>query len=192
MKHRSNNDASDRRSNELKYVIPTALAAALMVSAALPGIALAQSSTLQSEIVVTAKHQKLWDKGLKLEEKGMASLVKAERDLNVASNDVSNGQSKRDAAETKVANASAEFRQLTSNVPQSGDPKEAAKWADRVANAADSWAKNDNREEDGQSNLTKAMKQQAKAQEAIGKAQSDIAKGRTMKAEAQQRSMVNN
>lgn len=177
---------------ELKYVIPTALAAALMVSAALHGVANAQSSTLQSEIVVTGKHQKLWDKGVGLEEKGLASLLKAERDLNEASKDLLNGQSKRDAAQTKIANASAEFRQLTANVPQSGDPKEAAKWADRVANAADSWAKNDNREGDGQSDLTKAMKQQAKAQNAVEKAQSDITKGRTMKAEAQQRSMATN
>ncbi|MEH6759508.1 MAG: hypothetical protein V7676_18705 [Parasphingorhabdus sp.] len=37
----------------MKYVIPTALAAALMVSAALHGVGNAQSSTLQSEIVVT-------------------------------------------------------------------------------------------------------------------------------------------
>lgn len=174
----------------MNYVISSAVAAAMMFGTALPVVAHAQTSALQTEIVVTAKHQKLWDKGVKLEEKGLASLVKAERDLNEASRDVLDGQSKRDAAQSKIANASAEFRQLTMNVPQSGDPKEAAKWADRVSDAADSWAKNDNRQNDGQSDLTKAMKKQAKAQEAVEKAQSDISKGLSMKAEAQQRSMA--
>ena len=176
----------------MKNVISCAIAASMMISASLPTIAHAQSSDVQSEIVVTAKYQKLWDKGIKLEDTGLKNLAKAERDLNEASKDVLNGQSKRDNAQSKMANASAEFRQLTMNVPSFGNAKDAAKWADRVSNAADSWAKNDNRQEDGQGDLTKAMKKQLSAQKTVQKAQSDIDKGRAMKAEAQQRSMASN
>ncbi|MGB5484617.1 hypothetical protein [Parasphingorhabdus sp.] len=174
----------------MKHVISCAVAAAMMVSAALPTIAHAQSPGVQSEIVVTGKYQKLWDKGVKLESQALENLINAERDMNDASKNVLDAKSKRDNAQSKIGNASDEFRQMTANVPTFASSKDAAKWADKLSDAAKSWAKNDNRHADGQGNLTKAMKQQSKAQEAIVKAQSDIDKARAMKAEAQQRSMA--
>ncbi|QJB68915.1 hypothetical protein [Parasphingorhabdus halotolerans] len=169
-----------------------AFAAALMATASMPTLANAAGYAQQNEIVVTGKHQKLWDKGVKLEAKGMESLVKAEKEFTDAARDVLDAQKKRDKATGKISNASEEFRQLTSNVPMFNNPKEAAKWADLVSNAADSWAKNDNRQEDGQSDLTKSMKRQASAQSAVKSAQANIDKGRAMKAEAQQRSLASN
>lgn len=166
------------------------VAAAMMMSASLPAIAHAQSSGVKSEIVVTGKHQKLWDKGVKLEGQGLENLANAERDLNDASKNVLDAKSRRDNADAKIGNASDEFRQMTANIPAFASSKDAAKWADKLSDAAKSWAKNDNRHADGQGDLTKAMKQQSKAQEAILSAQSDIDKARAMKAEAQQRSMT--
>lgn len=110
--------------------------------------------------------------------------------MDDASKNVLDAKSRRDKADSKIGNASDEFRQMTSNIPTFANSKDAAKWADKLSDAATSWAKNDNRHADGQGDLTKAMKQQSKAQEAIVKAQSDIKKAQAIKAEAQQRSMV--
>jgi predicted nucleic acid-binding Zn-ribbon protein len=170
--------------------ISSTIAAALLATVSVGGVAHAQSANSQNEIVVTGKFQKLWDKGSKLEAKGLDNLAKAQKDLTNASRDVLNAQSKRDTAQGKVANASAEFRQLTSNIPYFAEPKDAAKWAKKVSDAANSWSKNNNRQDDGQGDLKKAMKKQASAQGAVDKAQTDIERGRAMKAEAQQRSMA--
>lgn len=165
-------------------------ACALLATASAPTALYAQSNSAQNEIIVTGKHQKLWDKGTKLEAKGLDDFAKAQKDLTQASRSVLDAKSKRDTAQAKVANASEDFRQLTASVPYFSGAADAAKWADKVNNAARSWAKNDNRQDDGQSDLSKAIKQQSNAQNTVEKAQSDIDKGRAMKAEAQQKSIA--
>lgn len=166
----------------------TTFACVLMATASTSTAVYAQSNSTQNEIIVNGKYQKLWDKGTKLEAKGLDSFANAQKDLTEASRNVLNAKSKHDTAQAKVANASQDFRQLTSSVPYFSDASDAAKWADKVNNAARSWAKNDNRQDNGQSDLSKAIKQQSKAQKYVEKAQADIDKGRALKAEAQQKS----
>lgn len=153
--------------------------------AGMPAVALAQETDSASAIVVTAKHQGLWDKGSKLEAKGLKELEAAKKKLISYSADVVDAQNKRDSSRSRAENASDEFRKLTSSVTYFSDPQEAARWARQVDKAATEWAKFDDRRGDGRQDLDKGVTRQRDAQKAVDKAQATVDRGRTMKAEAE-------
>lgn len=159
----------------------------LAASVALSPVAMAQQS---SPIVVTGKYQKQFDKGAKLEAQGMAELEKARKNLLGHSSDVSDAQSKRDAALQRAQTAEAEFRKLTGSVQSFTDAAEARKWARQVEASAEEWAKYDDRRADGRSDLDSSSKSQGKAQAAVDKAQAKIDQGRQMQAEARRLSAM--
>lgn len=158
--------------------------------AGLPTVGLAQESDPTSAIVVTAKHQGLWDKGSKLEAQGLKDLESAKKKLIGYSADVVGAQNKRDSSRSRAENASAEFRKLTTSVTYFSDPQEAARWARQVDKAAAEWAKYDDRRGDGRQDLDKGVKRQRDAQEAVDKAQAKVDRGRAMKAEAERLSRL--
>lgn len=137
-----------------------------------------------TEIVVTAKNQKLWDKGNQLEAKGLTAYEKARKNLIESSSDVVKAQNKRDSSAAQSDRASAEFRNLTSVVPNFSNGEDAKKWSESVNNAASEWAKYADRRIDGRDDLTKSSKAQNKAQEQVDKAQAMIDRGRAMKTQA--------
>ncbi|APG62029.1 hypothetical protein LPB140_03470 [Sphingorhabdus lutea] len=163
----------------------SAFAAALLTATALPTSAFAMQEASQADIIVTAQHQKMWDKGSKLESEGLTAMEKAKKKLISFSADVVNAQNKRDSARAQAENANAEFRNLTASIPYFSDPEEAARWARQVDKAAGEWAKYSDRRMDGREELDKSSKKQIKAQAEVDKAQAKIDQGRALKAEAE-------
>ncbi len=163
---------------------------ALMV----PGAANAQtanpSASANSPIVVTAKHQKNWDKGSKLEAEGLKDLEKAKNGLVGFSADVVEAQNKRDSSRARGENAAAEFRRLLASQTYFSDADEAERWAKQVEKSASEWAKYDGRRLDGRKELDKGMSKQNKAQAAVDKAQNKVDRGRAMKREAERLSSM--
>ncbi|NJM49892.1 MAG: hypothetical protein HC843_02580 [Sphingomonadales bacterium] len=137
-------------------IILTIAAASLAIAA--PNTLFAQQSGIAPAAIVSGKLQKQWDKGSKLERKGLANRAKAEKSLADASRDVINAQSKRDNGRAIGENAKAEFLQLTSATPYFADAQEAARWARQVDKVAGLWAKHDDRRLDGRADLEKAQK----------------------------------
>lgn len=172
-----------------KFLASVAIGA-LLSSAALPAAVLAEEAPAVTQIVVTGKHQKQWNRGSELERKGLDARAKAQRDLAEANRDVIDAQNKRNSNQGKAENASGDFRQLTAVMPVFTSGDEAARWARQVEQAASRWAKADNRGDDGARELRKAMRAQSKAQAAVDKAQAQIDKGQALKAEAERRSLM--
>lgn len=157
---------------------------------ALPASAAEQQAMPASTIVVSAKYQKNWDKGSKLEADGLKELEQAKRDLVRSSADVVEAQNKRTSSDARAANSAEEFRRLTAAPINFVDASEAARWAREVDKAAAGWAKYDKRGDSGSKSFEKAVKQQRKDQEAVSKAQAKVDRGRTLKAEAERLSMM--
>ncbi len=168
-----------------KFFAVTCLALGVI---ALPLAASAQDVLPRSEIVVTGKYQKDWEKGSKLEAEGLKSLEGAKRDLVKYSADVVDAQNKRDSSDARSNNSENEFRRLTGEPIYFSSSKEALDWAKSVEKAAEGWAKYDNRGEDGRDDLGDAIKKQKKAQESVNDAQAKVDRGRTMMIEAQRKS----
>lgn len=167
------------------------LAIAIALSAtALSGAAVAQTVSPDAEIVVSAKYQRDWDKGHKLEAEGLRDLERAQNDLIKYSADVVEAQNKRSSSASRGDNAEQKFRSLTAQTPVFTSGRDAERWAKKVETAAQDWAKYDNRRADGDGDFKKAVDRQEKAEEAVAKAEAHIAKGRQMKAEAERRSML--
>ncbi|MCB2073065.1 MAG: hypothetical protein H6917_00890 [Novosphingobium sp.] len=174
----------------MQKFLATLATGALLASAAIPAAALAQDGVAVTQIVVTGKHKKQWDKGSALERKGLDARAKAQKQLAEANRDVIDAQTKRDTNQDKAENASGDFRQLTAVMPVFTSGTEAARWARQVDQAASRWAKSDSRSVEGAKDLRSAMKAQSKAQEAVDKAQAQIDQGQSLMAEAERRSMV--
>ncbi len=169
-----------------RYFLAGAIA---LSSLSIAQVAAAQDSRARSEIVVTAKYQKDWDKGNKLEAEGLAEIESAKRDLVKHSAALVNAQNLRNTSLERAANARAQFENLTQR-QYFTDPQDALSWARDVEKAAANWAKFEKRTDEGASDLKKAQERQESAQSAIDKAQSKIDKGRKMKLEAEQASRL--
>lgn len=170
--------------------LAAASAAALLAAASLPALAQTEQPTAPSQIVVTGKYKSKWDKGSALERKGLSARSKAQQLLNEANRDVIDAQNKRDNNRALSDNASRDFRQLTSSIPEFTDAAEASRWANKVDAAATRWAKAIEKGDDGAAALRKAMKAQEKAQEALAKAQKQVEEGRALMAEAERQTIA--
>lgn len=155
---------------------------------AAPAFAGSQDQQAGPEITVSAKYQKDWTKGNKVEAEGLQEIAKAKRELVKHSAEVVNAQNLRDNSQAQAQNAREAFDSLTAR-PYFTKPDEASKWAKRVERAASDWAKYDNRRADGAKDLEKAQDRQSDAQQAFDKAQAKIDKGRGMKLTAEQASL---
>ena len=150
--------------------------------------ALAQDTATTPTIVVTAKWQRQWDKGSAMERKALDARAEAQKALTQANSEIIDAQNKRDNNRERGDNASAEFRQLTASIPEFADGAAAAKWAATVGKAADRWKTSEKRGDKGSTQLDKAMKDQARAQKSLDKAQADIERGRALMTEAERAS----
>lgn len=168
------------------FLIASGLALATLAA---PQVAFAQDQQAEATIVVTAKHQKAWDKGQKREAEGLRDMQKAKRDLVKHSASVVNAQDLRDTSQSRADNAREAFESLTAR-PFFSSPEDAHKWAKQVENAASDWDKYSERVEKGAKDFRKAQDRQADAQEAVDKAQRKIDEGRAMKAEAERASLL--
>lgn len=144
----------------------------------------AQDAAAIPKIVVTSEFQKDWSKGSKLETDGLSDLETAKSDLAKFGADVVNAQTKRDNAQSRSNDARQTFESLTAR-PYFSDPDAARSWAKQVEDAASDWAKYDARADDGASELRKATKRRADAQQAVDKAQGKVDRGRKLMAEAE-------
>lgn len=169
-----------------RYFFAGALA---LSSVTMTQAAFAQDREVRSEILVTAKYQKDWDKGNKLEAEGLAAIEVARRDLVKHSAALVNAQNLRNTSLERAANARAQFDNLTQR-QYFTDPQDALKWARDVEKAAANWAKFEKRTDSGSKDLKKAQDRQESAQSAIDKAQDKIDKGRKLKLEAEQASRL--
>lgn len=84
------------------FLIASGLALATLAA---PQVAFAQDQQAEATIVVTAKHQKAWDKGQKREAEGLRDMQKAKRDLVKHSASVVNAQDLRDTSQSRADNA---------------------------------------------------------------------------------------
>ncbi len=164
------------------FLIPAA--ALLLATTAAPAMLMAQDAGATSEIIVTGKYQKMWDKGSKLEAESLRSLAKAKDKLIKHSSGVVSEQNSRDTARQQSERAAADFRNLTTAMPYFADANDASSWAEKVAAAAKDWAKYDEREMESRAELSKNSKRQAAAQKDVDRAQANVDKARMMKAEA--------
>lgn len=174
----------------MRKFLATLATGALLATAAMPITTFAQDTLGTEPIVVTGKHQKLWDRGTALEREGQNNLSKAQENLAEANRDVLDAQEKRDNNRDKADGASNDFRQLTSTMPIFTTGKEAARWAKQIGDAAKIWERSSVRSGDGAKDLRDAMRDQSKAQESVDKAQTKIDRGRVMMADAQRQSLV--
>ena len=155
---------------------------------AAPQLALASERgnvpTTGSTIVVTAEHQRDWDRGNRLEADGLRDMQKAQRDLVRYSADVVEAQDKRDTSASRARNAREAFDTLTAR-PLFTDSAEARDWAKRVEESASDWERFEERSAEGARELERAQRRQANAQEDVEKAQKKIDEGRAMMADAE-------
>lgn len=159
-----------------------------LAALAAPIAAQNQSETDGTTIVVSAEHQKDWDRGNRIEAEGLRELEEAQRDLVRYSADVVDAQGKRDSSQDRANNARQAFESLTAR-PYFSNPDDARDWAKLVEETASEWKRFAARSDDGAEELRRAQRRQEKAQEAVEKAQEKIDEGREMMAEAELRSM---
>lgn len=115
-------------------------------------------------------------------------MERARSRLISASASVVSAQNQRDSALARSENASAEFRSLTSNMPEFDNPREALRWARQVQSSADDWRRFESRHTDGLEEFGEATESQTEAQRDVDQAQTKIDRGLAMKAEAELRS----
>lgn len=166
------------------FVLATGLA---LTSLAMPQTGIAQELHAAVEIVVSAEHQRDWDRGSKIEAEGLRDMQKAKRDLVKYSADVVNAQDLRDTSLSRAENARQAFESLTSR-PFFSDPSNAREWARQVEATASDWEEYSDRSEKGAKDLRKAQKRQTNAQTKVDEAQAKIDEGRALKAEAERAS----
>ena len=165
------------------------IAGGLAVAAlAAPQIAMASERAslpaASPDIVVTAEHQRNWDRGNRMEADGLRDMQKARESLVRYSADVVDAQDKRDTSASRAQNARDAFENLTAR-PFFTDAEEARDWAKQVEEAASDWERFEERSAEGARDLTRAQRRQATAQEDVEKAQAKIDEGRAMMAEAE-------
>ncbi|MGB3472547.1 MAG: hypothetical protein WBA51_17165 [Erythrobacter sp.] len=154
-----------------------------------PTMSVAQDTAGEPNIVVSAEHQRDWDRGNRLEAEGLSDLQKAQRDLVRYSADVVNAQDLRDTSVSRAQNAREAFENLTAR-PFFSDPAEALKWAKQVEKVAGDWRKYDRDGDTGVNDLERSQNRQARAQEQVDKAQAKIDEGRAMKNDAERASQL--
>lgn len=165
------------------------LVGVIALTFAAPHVAIAQDNRARTEILVTGKYQKDWDKGNKVEAEGLAEMESAKRELVKHSAALVNAQNLRNTSLERAANARAQFENLTQR-QYFTDPKDALSWAKDVEKAAANWLRFEKRTDEGASDLKKAQDRQESAQSAIDKAQAKIDKGRQLKLEAERASKL--
>ncbi|GMN04313.1 hypothetical protein [Erythrobacter sp. MTPC3] len=166
------------------FVIASGLA---LASLAAPQVAFAQDQQTGAEIIVSAEHQRAWDRGNSREAEGLRDLQGAQRDLVRYSAAVVEAQDKRDTSRDRADNARQSFESLTAR-PFFTDPGDARDWAKQVEETAKDWERFEERSEEGARELSRVQRRQANAQEAVDKAQAKIDEGRAMMADAERAS----
>lgn len=162
------------------------IAGGLAVAAfAAPQLAMASERSSVPTIVVTAEHQRDWDRGNRMEADGLGEMEKAQRDLVRYSADVVEAQDKRDTSASRALNAREAFENLTAR-PLFTDAEEARDWAKRVEETASDWERFEERSAEGARDLERAQRRQRNAQENVDDAQAKIDEGRAMMAQAEQ------
>lgn len=163
-----------------------------LATTAMPAVAIAQESELEQTIVVTGKYQSDWNKGSRLEAKGLAELQKAQQALVKYSADVVNAQNARDAAQSQALNARSEFQKLVSQAMSITDPDRARDYGEDINKFAKAWENYNDRVNGSTKDLDKASKAQRKAQAAVDKAQASVERGQALMADAVRLSQVSN
>lgn len=158
-----------------------------VMALAAPQIAIAENTGTTPTIVVTAEHQRDWDRGNRIEADGLQDLQRAQRDLVRFSAAVVEAQDKRDTSRSRAQNAREAFENLTAR-PFFSDAEQAREWAKRVEETASDWERYEERSAEGARELTRAQRRQSDAQEAVDKAQAKVDEGRALMAEAERAS----
>ena len=140
-----------------------------------------------SEIVVTAEHQRNWDRGNRIEAEGLSDLQRAQRDLVRHSADVVIAQDKRDTSLSRALNARQAFENLIAR-PFFTAGADAKDWAKQVEDAASDWDRFEDRSEEGAREFERAQRRQLDAQESVNEAQAQVDEGRAMKSDAERAS----
>ncbi len=168
--------------------------AAVFAALAAPQVAFANtgddnavSSSATAEIIVSAEHQRTWDRGNRMEADGLRDLERARRDLVRYSADVVTAQDKRDTSLSRALNARQAFENLTvrANFTSGDDAKD---WAKQVEELASDWDRFESRSSEGVRELDRALRRQANAQEAVDDAQAQVDEGLAMKSDAERAS----
>ncbi len=166
----------------------------LTMTAALLGTALsstaisAQANPAQSEIVVTAEHQRDWNRGKQIETSGLEDLSKAQEKLARYNAERADAQTARDAAQDRVDGARSGFEAQVAQATNVTNPDRARDSGRDIKKFADDWENFDDQLRVAERDLERATNRQSDAQEDYDKAQAAVDLGRTMMAEAERRS----
>lgn len=166
-----------------------AVSAVALATLSLPNVGYAQANEARSTIVVTAEHQRDWERGNEIEANSLRDLQKANENLARYSADVASEQEDRDTSRSRADNARQAFENLTAR-PYFSDPEKAHDWAKQVESTAKDWEKHGDRADDADRDLSRALKKQAKAQEKVDSAQRKVDEARAMMAAAERASML--
>jgi len=158
-------------------------------ASSVPFAAMAQANDAADTIVVTAEHQRDWDRGNRLEARGIEDLAKAQRELVRRSADVVNFQNRRDTSMARAENAQRTFDNLVAN-PSVADAKDAREWAKRLEEVASEWESNAERMEEADRDLERALRRKTNAETEVVEAQSKIDEGRAQMAQAERASRL--
>lgn len=165
------------------------MAAALLSAAYFPISASAQAGPeAQSEIIVTAEHQRDWNRGRQIETRGLADLADAEQKLARFNAERADAQTTRDTAQTRVDTARSGFEALVAQATSVTDPDRARDFGRDIKKYSDDWENFDDQLRSADSNLERAANSQSNAQEDRDKAQAVVDRGRAVMAEAARRS----
>ncbi len=145
----------------------------------------------QPEIIVTAEHQRDWNRGRQIETGGLADLADAEQKLARYNAERADAQTMRDAAQARVDTARSGFEALVAQASSVTDPDRARDLGRDIRKYADDWENFDDQLRSADSNLERAAHTQSDAQEDRDKAQAVVDRGRAMMAEAERRSANN-
>lgn len=170
----------------------------LTMTAALLGTALsstaisAQANPAPSEIVVTAEHQRDWNRGKQIETSGLEDLSEAQQKLARYNAERTSAQTAHDAAQAHVDNARSGFEAQVAQAANVTDPDRARDFGRDIKKFADDWENFDDQLRVADRDLERATSRQRDAQEDYDKAQAAVDRGRAMMAEAERRSSNRN
>lgn len=157
---------------------PIRIAAAIVLAAAVPHLAIAQTAP------ASGVNTEVWKQGSTVETKALARLSKARAKLAKAERDIAAANNKQATASSAGTIAAADFRAIIETAPPFTTSLEAKAWAKKVSDASERWTKADKRGKQGVKDLERATKDKKSAEEEIVAAQSDVERGRAIMAGA--------
>ncbi len=152
----------------------------------------AQANPAQSEIVVTAEHQRDWNRGKQIETSGLEDLSEAQQKLTRYNAERASAQTAHDAVQARVDNARSGFEAQVAQATNVTDPDRARDSGRDIKKFADDWENFDDQLRVADRDLERATSRQGDAQEDYDKAQAAVDRGRAMMAEAERHSSNRN